>query len=368
LNTIVRDGNVAAMQIDSLLFASYFSEMSDLTRSLVTAGAILAGSILIGLILERLLVRGMRKLALSTEGKIDDVIAAGIKGVARWGFVLIGIYYALPFLPLPESLDDRITTGFRLAVLVLAIVVVSRFAGGIAAHYAHRLFPSSVSLAKVVVNAIVMVIGLLVIFQTMGIQIAPMIAALGVGGLAVALALKDTLANFFAGLQILASKQIRPGDYIRLDGGQEGHVYDISWRTTTLKVPRNNYIIVPNTILAQAIVSNFTVSERELGMAITVGVGYTANLARVERIAIETAREVTGRVEGSVRHFEPQVRFHTFADASIKLDVIVRTREFTDQGELRHELVKAIQDRFMKEGIEMPHPIWVAPPPAPPES
>jgi small-conductance mechanosensitive channel len=98
-------------------------------------------------------------------------------------------------------MDKEITVGFRIAVLVVAVVVVARFASGIAAHYAHRLLPSSVSLAKVVVNVIVMIIGLLVIFQTMGIEIGPMIAALGVGGLAVALALQDTLSNFLRGHQ-----------------------------------------------------------------------------------------------------------------------------------------------------------------------
>jgi small-conductance mechanosensitive channel len=208
-----------------------------------------------------------------------------------------------------------------------------------------------------VVTAVVMIIGLLVIFQTMGIQIGPMLAALGVGGLAVALALQDTLANFFSGLQVVASKQIRPGDYVRLDSGQEGVVTDISWRSTTLRMPRNHFIIVPNIKLAQAIVSNFTVPEREIGMAVTVGVGYGSDLVRVERVALEVLREVAGRVEGAVREFEPLVRFHTFADSSINMDLIIRSREFTDQGLLKHELIKAIQARFAREGIEIPFPI-----------
>src|SRR5512139_1710078 len=217
--------------------ASFLSTMTETSRELFTAGVILVAAAIIGLIVERVVIGSIRKFAASTEGKIDDVIAGAIKGVARWGFLLIGIYYAFPHIPLPESVDKQITVAFRLAVLVLAIVVVARFASGVAAHYAHRLLPSSVSLAKVVVNAIVFTIGLLMVFQTMGIQIAPIITALGVGGLAVALALQDTLANFFAGINILATKQIRPGDYIRIDAAQEGIVTDVSWRTTTLRVP-----------------------------------------------------------------------------------------------------------------------------------
>ena len=348
--------------IAATLAASYFAAMTETTRALITAGAILAGALLIGLIVERILVGSIRKFASATAGKLDDVIAGAIKGVARWGFLLIGVYYAVPYLPLPESFDDKITIGIRLAVLVISIVVVARFASGIAAHYANRLFPSSVSLAKVVVNTVVMIIGLLVIFQTMGIQIAPLITALGVGGLAVALALQDTLANFFAGLNILASKQIRPGDYIRIDTGQEGAVYDISWRTTTLRGPNNQFIIVPNTKLAQAIVSNFNVSEHALSLAVPVSVVYGSDLARVERVAVDAASEVVKRVEGSLPDSTPVVRFTSFVDFGIRLDVIIRSKQFTDQGLLRHELVKAIQTRFAAEGIQIPSPLPTAVP------
>lgn len=354
---------------DLIAPASIFSSMTETTRGLVIAGAIIAVALLVGLIVERILVGSLRKFASATEGKIDDVIAGAIRGVARWGFLLIGIYYALPFVPLPDWIDKQITMGFRLAVLVLAIVVVARFASGIAAHYAHRLLPSSVSLAKVVVNAVVMIIGLLVIFQTMGIEIAPMLAALGVGGLAVALASKDTLENFFAGIQILATKQIRQGDYVRLDpGGHEGVIYDVGWRTTTLRVPSNHYIIVPNTKMSQAVVSNFSVSDKQLGMALTVTVAYGNDLEKVERVAIEAAREVIARVPAAVQTIEPVVRFHTFADIGIRFDVVVRAQEFTDQGLLKHELLKAVKARFIAEGIELPQPPRVAPPAEPPSS
>jgi small-conductance mechanosensitive channel len=337
-------------------FASFLSEMTETTRGLVTAGFILVVAMIAGFIVERILVGSIRRFAVTTQGKIDDVIADAIKGIARWVFLLIGVYYAIPFLPIPESMDKEVTVGFRIAVLVVAVIVVARFASGIAAHYAHRLLPSSVSMAKVVVNVVVFMIGLLVIFQTMGIAIAPIITALGVGGLAVALALQDTLANFFAGINILATRQIRPGDYIRLDAGQEGVVYDVSWRTTTLRVPRNQFIIVPNTKLAQAIVSNFNVNEHALSLPVTVSVTYGSDLAKVERIAKEAANDVVRRVEGSLPESEPVVRFHTFGDLGIRFDVIIRSKQFTEQGLLRHELIKALQTRFVAEGVEIPSP------------
>lgn len=341
------------------MFASVpvFAAMSATAKGLVTAGGIILGSILIGLVVDRILVRGLRNFAAGTEGKLDDIIANSVKGVARWVALLVGIYYALPYLPIPDALDTPVTKVARVLVLIVAVTVVARFASGVAVNYAHRVLPSSASLAKIVVNATVFIIGLLIIFQWMGIQIAPVLTALGVGGLAVALALQDTLANFFAGIQILASKQVRPGDYVRIDAAHEGVIHDIGWRTTTLRMLRNNFIIVPNTKLAQAIVTNFTVPEREVGMSVSVGVAYGSDLARVEAVAVEVAREVAGRVEGAIREFDPLVRFNSFGESAIHMDVILRTREFVDQGLIRHELIKAIQQRFAAEGIEIPFPI-----------
>jgi small-conductance mechanosensitive channel len=341
------------------MFASipFFAAMSATAKGLITAGSIIAGSVLLGFVVDRILVRGLRNFAANTEGKLDDIIANSVKGISRWVAVLIGVYYALPYLPIPEALDAPVTKAARVLVLVMAVTVVARFASGVAVNYAHKVLPSSASLAKIVVNATVFIIGLLIIFSWMGIQIAPVLTALGVGGLAVALALQDTLANFFAGIQILASKQVRPGDYVRIDAAHEGVIHDIGWRTTTLRMLRNNFIIVPNTKLAQAIVTNFTVPERELGMSIPLGVAYGSDLVRVEEVAVEVAREVVTRVEGAVREFEPLVRFNAFGDSAIQMDVILRTREFTDQGLIRHEMIKSLQQRFAAEGIEIPFPI-----------
>ena len=110
--------------------------------------------------------------------------------------------------------------------------------------------------------------------------------------LAVALALQDTLGNLFAGLQIVASKQIRPGDYLLLDTTQEGTVVDIAWRTTTLRTQSDNMVIVPNAKLAQAIVTNYRLPAEPLSVLIEFGVSYEADLSRVEALAAEVATEV----------------------------------------------------------------------------
>lgn len=341
----------------SVFSAIDFSAISGTSRALIVAGGIILGFSLLGFVIERIIVASLRRFAASTNFKLDDIVMSSLRGVARWGFFLLGIFAGLPALPIPVSFSDEITLAGRLTVLVFSLIVLGRFANGIAAHYANRLFPSSVSLTKIIVNVVLMTIGVLIIFQTIGIKITPILGALGVGGLAVALALQDTLANFFSGMQVMASKQINLGDYVQLDSGQEGFVSDISWRAATLKMLNNNVVVVPNTKLAQSIVTNFSLEERDFAVRVTIGVAYDSDLEKVERVTIEEARKIAEKIEGAAKTFEPLVRYHTFGDSSIQFNVIMRYEDFGAQFLAQHELVKALHKRYQQEGIEIPFPI-----------
>jgi small-conductance mechanosensitive channel len=184
-----------------------------------------------------------------------------------------------------------------------------------------------------------------------------MLTALGVGGLAVALALQEPLANFFAGLFITLAGQIRVGDYVKLDSGQEGYVVDFSWRSTRLRMLANNLVVVPNARLAQAIVVNHHLPSRDLAVLVDVGVDYASDLVHVERVVMDVGREVMVEVPGGLPEFEPFIRYHTFGDSSIDFTVILRAKEFVDQYLVKHEFVKRLHARFDKEGIIIPFPI-----------
>jgi small-conductance mechanosensitive channel len=213
------------------------------------------------------------------------------------------------------------------------------------------------SLTRNIAWALVSVLGGLVILNGLGLSITPMLTALGVGGLAVALALQEPLANFFAGLFITLAGQIRVGDYVVLDSGQEGYVMDFSWRSTRLRMLANNLVVVPNSKLAQAILVNHHLPTRELAVLVEVGVDYGSDLLRVERVVTEIGRSVMQEVTGAVREFEPFIRYHTFGDSSINFTVILRAHEFVDQYLIRHEFIKRLHARFDREGIVIPFPI-----------
>jgi small-conductance mechanosensitive channel len=188
----------------------------------------------------------------------------------------------------------------------------------------------------------------------LGLSITPILTALGVGGLAVALALQDTLANLFAGLYLTLARQFRIGDYIRLASGEEGYLVDIDWRASRLRQLSNNVVLVPNAKLSQSIVTNYDLPDQEIAVVIEASVDYETDLNRVERVAIEVARDVMSTVPGGVPGFEPFVRFHTFGDPGIGFSVILRAREFVDQHLIKHEFVKRMHRRFAEEGIAIP--------------
>jgi small-conductance mechanosensitive channel len=198
---------------------------------------------------------------------------------------------------------------------------------------------------------VIFTVGTLVLLQGIGVEITPMLAALGVGGLAVALALQEPLSNLFAGLFITIAGQVRIGDYIRMEPGPEGVIADFSWNATQLMTGAGNVVIVPNSKLTQAIITNFHRPSRDTGMGVELTIVPGADLAVVERIGVEVAKAVMRDVVGGVATAEPNVRFIGYSDLGVKVSINVRTREFNDQALVRHELIKRVQTALGAAGI-----------------
>lgn len=208
-----------------------------------------------------------------------------------------------------------------------------------------------------ILKGIILAVGFIIILNLMGIPVTPLITALGVGGLAVALGLKDTLANLFAGIHIMVERSIRVGDFIKLESGQEGFVEDISWRTTRVRMMANNLVILPNEKLSQSIVTNYCLPEERMTLPIPVSVSYQSDPERVEGVLLAVAGQATGEIPGLLADFPPLVRFHPgFGESSLDFTLFCQIRRFTDQYSVQHELRKRIFMRFREENIEIPFP------------
>lgn len=319
----------------------------------------IGGGLLAGLIAERFVLNRLRRWADRTTRKLDDVLIGALRGVAFLLLTLLGLHLALVYWHLPPAYERMLSKAIVALALLTGTIALMRFLSGVVVHYAgeYTLVPATTSAFRAIVRVGVFVIGLLVVFQTLGVNVTPVLTALGVGGLAIALALQDTLANLFAGLHILAVRQIRPGDFVRLESGEEGYVVDIGWRNTTIRTLPNNLVIIPNTKLASTIVTNYSLPESETAILVPVGVSYDSDLERIERVTREVARDVLQTVSGGVPDFEPLIRYQTFGDSSIQFTVVLRGRTYPDQHLLRHEFIKRLHRRYQEEGIEIPFPI-----------
>ncbi|HAL45710.1 MAG: hypothetical protein A2Y12_07595 [Planctomycetes bacterium GWF2_42_9] len=320
--------------------------------------SVLLGTVLVGYIVRTIVLARIAKWS-ETKHLFSKKIIFIIKSPMVIWFLMLGIYLGLQTSDVPQGVINIVgKILLALGIFSITLVIVNISAAFINGHSTaiDSVMPMT-SLTQNVARIIIFAIGLLVILNTLGISIGPILATLGVGGLAVALALQDTLSNVFAGFYITISRQLRIGDYVRLDSGEEGYITDITWRATQIRALPNNLILIPNEKLTKAIATNYYLPDKQMAVKVPVGVHYGSDLEKVEMVTCQVAREVMQTVQGGVPEFEPFIRFNAFADSSINFNVIMRACEFTDQYLIAHEFIKRLQKRYAAEGITIPYPI-----------
>lgn len=316
------------------------------------------GSILIGVIVQTIVVQRLIKLSKRTKWEWDDIVIKSLGNAPVIWFFTGGAYMAIVDSKIDQSYKTLVWQGLLIIFVLSVAMVLSKITVGVINSYSEKsqnAFPGT-SIFTLLTKAIIYTLAALVVLQTFGISITPFLTALGVGGLAVALALQETLGNLFAGLHLIASKKFRPGDYVELENGESGYIEDISWRNITIRTLGNNLIIMPNAKMAGATLTNYSRPQKDMSVLVDVGVSYGSDLKKVEEVTVEVAKETMHKVEGAVEDFDPFIRFHTFGDSSINLTVILRVQEFVNQYLVKHEFVKALHERYAKEGIEIPFP------------
>jgi small-conductance mechanosensitive channel len=321
--------------------------------------AILACSLVLGVIAEKLSLRLLKGITAKTKWGPYEAVRKGLRGMIVLLFVIGGMYIAIRSI----NISPTVLVYYHKTLIALIIATMTmgtaRVSAGLVDLYVRRAegrLPTTTILGNML-RIVCFVTGILVMLAYLDIPIAPIITALGIGGFAVALAFQDTLSNLFSGLHILASKQVSPGDYIMLDTGEEGYVTDVTWRNTTIRTLPKNMVVVPNSRLASATITNYCQPYKDMAMLIEVGVGYDSDLERVERVTIDVAREVLREVPGGDDSNDPFIRYHTFSEYRIDFTVILFVREFVDQYLVKHEFIKRLHERYRMEGIEIPLPV-----------
>ena len=313
------------------------------------------------LLVKKIIFVRIRKFAEKTKTQIDDILL----GSLDFPLTLLIFVSGLAVLERisPVARNAQLTMYFVMALKATTIVAVILFLDkllrNIIKTYASKIevLKTSGGIAQGIVRAIVIGLGILILLDSFGVSITPLLASLGIGSLAIALALQPTLENFFSGVQIVIDKPIRVGHFIKLDSGQQGYVAKIGWRSTWVRMLGNNVVVIPNKVLVNSKVLNYYYPAQEMSVLVQVGVHYDSDLDKVERVTVEVGKEVMKEVKGGVPTSVPFIRYHTFSDFSINFSVILRAKEVVDQYLIKHEFVKRLHKRYAKEGINIPYPI-----------
>ncbi len=311
--------------------------------------------------------RIVASVAARTETTLDDELIEALSRPLFLGVLLLAVYIALSAVHDIDAYQSQIDKGLRVAFYALTAYTGIRvfralldwYGREVATRTASSIDDKLLPVLRRIGNTIFLAVGALLILDSIGIQVGPLIAALGIGGLAVALAFQPTLTNFFAGTFLLADGSIKHGDFIQMDSGTQGYVLEVAWRTTRIKTLQNNMVIIPNSKLADAVVTNFHQPDASVGFFVDCGVSYDSDLYEVEKVALEVARKVLQEGASGVKDFSPVLRYTKFGDSNIEFVVALRAVGVTDQYVLKHAFIQQLTHRFRAEGIEMAYPTHV---------
>ncbi|MBI4591018.1 MAG: mechanosensitive ion channel family protein [Candidatus Rokubacteria bacterium] len=331
-----------------------------LTSALVTPALVAVGVTAVALALRAVLLKRLGRIARGGQGESPVPVWRALRLPSLLWCIVLGLYGGMEAATLTARLASRLELLFQALIIVsVTLTAANLLAAAIARSSERRIISARITgLAQTVARVAVLVVGGLIFLSTLGIAVTPLLAALGVGGLAVALALQDTLSNLFAGIHLLADKPVRVGDFVKLESGVEGFVEDIGWRSTRIRMLPNNLVVVPNAKLAQSTVTNYHLPEPRMSLLIPVSVSYASDPDHVEQVLMEEATKAAGEVPGLLSEPAPLVRFIPgFGDFSLDFTLICPVASFVDQYLVQHELRKRILRRFRAEGIEIPFPV-----------
>ena len=326
---------------------------------LLISVAVIAGTLAAGWVIRKILFRLIRRWTAGSHSHVEVILTDSLRVPFLIWFLMLGLDLAVRFSEVPTKFVDRIEIALAVLWILSLTLMASRFAGNMVRFYGSRFVGDLpvTSLSKNLAQIFVVVLGLLSILHYLNISVTPLLTALGVGGLAVALALQDTLSNLFGGFYVTVAGQIRLGDYIRLNSGDEGVITDISWRSTTIRGPTDNLIIIPNATMAKAIITNFNLPAKRMSLSIPVGVDYSCDPDHVETVLLDEAEKAAADIPSMLSEPAPVVRLSPgFGDSALQFTLTCYVSEFAEQSRVQHELRKRILQRFRVEKIDMPFP------------
>ena len=333
---------------------------------LLVSLAIVSGAVLFAFLFSRLLFRLILRGARLFPGELDDHLVTAARRPVIAYIVLLGAYLAIEVpLTLPAEVDAGVNKAAGVAAIIIGAVLINAV-GRSALNWLQEYLGSTpatntgswaLPLARRALLIVVAVMAIMVSLDVLGVNITPLIAGLGIGGLAVALAIQPTLSNLFAGTYVITEGVVSPGDYIDMEGGVSGYVVDVNWRSTRLRTWGNNLVVVPNSRFAETIITNYSKPDEHVNVFLTCGVAYESDLQRVEIVSQQVMEQVLAQHPGAVRDYGAYFGYDTFGESNIDFWLFVQARNRLASFEVRTELIKQLHARLTAEGITINYPV-----------
>lgn len=325
---------------------------------LAVAGVILMIALILATIALAIVTRVVGRLAQKTRFKWDDQLISALRKPVFWTIALLGVRMAL----LPLKPTDAVSQIVESAVATILIVLWSMFvlrvvriflrAISVSAGEQSLIRRQTLPLFENLAFLLVIIVSIYLIFRSWNIDMTAWLASAGIAGIAIGFAAKDTLANLFSGVFILADTPYKIGDYVVLDSGERGMVTHIGIRSTRLLTREDVEITIPNAIMGNTRITNESGGPHEkYRIRIKVGVAYGSDIDKVKQVLMEIAESEETVCEDPL----PRVRFRTFGGSSLDIELLCWIENPELRGRVVDILNTTIYKRFNVEGIEIPY-------------
>jgi len=305
------------------------------------------------------------KLAAKTKTNVDDLIVKRSNKPLSIIIFLFGLKFAINSYsygvttPVETNSEQIIytlillTVGFFLSGIL--IVLVEEWGSKFASKTKSTMDDALLPMMKRFIYIVVFIIVLMYILAYWGVDIGPILASLGVAGIAVAFAMQSTLSNVFGGISMILDRSIKVGDWVKIDSAQgqiSGIIEDIGLRSTKIKTFDNEFIIVPNGNLSQAQIQNLVLPDPKCRATVEIGIAYGTNLDKARKIALKSLKGVKNICSDP----KPSFIIDNFGDFAINIKIWFFVNSYDKRFNAKQEVMYNVYNNFKKARIEIPYP------------
>jgi len=327
--------------------------------SIQRAGVIFIAALLVAFVARFTFRHLVHRLAKSTDTDVDDRIADILKGPLFWSFVFVGFWLAEIPLDLHEMIDQAIKGVMLTLIIVMWSIALLRSSKVVLEALSRNvdrlewIQPKTVPLLDMVAKFLVVGTGIYFICVAWNVPLTSWLASAGIVGIAVGFAAKDTLANLFSGVFILADAPYKVGDFVVLDGGLRGEVQEIGIRSTRILTRDDVQVTVPNAVIGNGRIVNETGGPYDkMRVRVKVSAAYGSDVDQVRDVLLACTEGAPWLADDPV----PRVRFRTFGDSGLDFELLAWIERPLYRGRVLDELNRRVYKAFIAEGIEIPYP------------